>query len=94
MTTSTSSPSSKPTTAIFRHAKLPTIHDVQVITCPYCVKATVPIPDPQRTPGMSHCYRCGTEYDVGQCSLCGGAILIGPEGGADVSPFRCVDCGG
>jgi hypothetical protein len=94
MNTSTSPQSAKPTTAIFIRAKISLINETQVISCPTCAKATVPVPDPQRSTTVSHCYRCGTEYDVGQCSVCGGAILIGPEGGADVSPFRCLECGG
>jgi hypothetical protein len=84
----------KPTTAIFMRAALPSIDEGQILVCPSCMKATVPFPDPQRTPALSHCYRCGAEYHVKTCGQCGAAKLIGPEGGLGEDASTCPECAG
>jgi hypothetical protein len=94
MSISSTPPSAKPLTAVFMKTANPSIDESQILKCPCCAKATVPVPDPQRPPSVSHCYWCSAEFDVSRCSGCAAAILIGPEGGADVDPFRCADCGG
>jgi|GEM_PF-6867664 hypothetical protein len=53
--------SARPLTALCLPTIAPSSDDSQVLVCPACAQATVPVPDPQRSPSMSHCYRCGTE---------------------------------
>lgn len=91
VSSSPSSPSARPTTAVFMRAVLPSIDESQILCCPSCGKATVPVPDPQRTPGVSHCYRCDAEYSIGMCGRCGAAAMILPEVGA--GEHICSECG-
>ncbi len=89
-------PSQQPspqTTAMFMRSVLPAAEEYQILSCTVCGKATVPVPDPQRAAGSSHCYRCGMEHAVGQCVSCGAAVFATREGGDDENPLRCESCG-
>jgi uncharacterized C2H2 Zn-finger protein len=94
MDTSSRPQPGKPNTAVFMRAVLPSIDESQILCCPSCGKATVPVPDPQRSMNKSHCYRCGMEFAVGSCETCGTALFIGPDSGGDENPPTCVECGG
>jgi hypothetical protein len=83
--------STRQTTAMFMRSQLrEAAEDSQIVQCPVCIKATVPVPDPQRPAEAAHCYRCGAEYQVLACSSCGGAAIAAV--GAAVGACRCDAC--
>jgi hypothetical protein len=65
--------------------------EAQIISCPACIKATVPVPDPQRPAHETHCYRCGAEYAIHACVQCGSAAIL-PAGQTDASTCICESC--
>ncbi len=91
MTASGNPQSTRQTTAMFMRAQLrESAEDAHIVQCPVCIKATVPVPDPQRPAQAAHCYRCGAEYAVQACSSCGGAAIAAP--GAQAADPRCDSC--
>jgi hypothetical protein len=91
MTASVNPESSRQTTAMFMRSQLhQAAEDAHIVQCPVCIKATVPVPDPQRPAQATHCYRCGAEYAIQACSSCGAATISAP--GPAVSGSRCDSC--
>ena len=91
MTASANPGSSHQTTAIFmRKALRETAEDALIVQCPVCIKATVPVPDPQRPAQAAHCYRCGAEYVVIACRSCGAAAISAP--GQAAADSECDSC--
>jgi hypothetical protein len=79
MTASGDPASSRQTTAMFMRSQLhQSTEDAHIVQCPVCLKATVPVPDPQRPAQATHCYRCGAEYAIISCSSCGAAAIAAP----------------
>ena len=91
MTASGNPQTTRQTTAMFMRAQLrESADDAAIVQCPACIKATVPVPDPQRPPQAAHCYRCGAEYAVVSCVSCGSAAIAAP--GAEAAGSRCDSC--
>jgi hypothetical protein len=79
MTASGKPETSQQTTEMFMRAALrDAAEDAHIVQCPVCIKATVPVPDPQRPAAAAHCYRCGAEYAIIACSSCGAAAISTP----------------
>ncbi len=91
MTTSGKPESTHQSTAMFMRSVLrDAAEEAHIVQCPACVKATVPVPDPQRGADAAHCYRCGAEYRVAPCGVCGAAAILSPTGA--VGDCLCEGC--
>jgi hypothetical protein len=91
MTASGNRPSTAQTTAIFMRSKLrEAAEETSIVQCPVCLKATVPVPDPQRPAQTAHCYRCSAEYAVFSCSSCGAAAIA--AAGSPTANGECDSC--
>jgi hypothetical protein len=92
MTASGNPQSSQQTTDMFmRSALQDAADDALIVSCPACIKATVPVPDPQRAVHLTHCYRCGAEYAIHPCVQCGAPAIL-PLGQTDASACICESC--
>ena len=92
MSSSGERPAIRQSTAMFMRSALQSAaDDALIVTCRVCIKATVPIPDPQRPRHETHCYRCGADYLIRACSACGSAAII-PRARPDAAAPLCEAC--